>query len=44
MGAAERAELLRLRSRVSELEKDNQFLAKASAYFAVKQQNPRGSN
>jgi len=43
LDAAERAELLRLRSRVSELEKDNQFLAKASAYFASKT-NPRGSN
>ena len=42
--AAERAELLRLRSRVSELEKDNQFLAKASAYFAAMQKNSRGSN
>jgi len=31
LGAAERAGLLRLRSRVSELEKDNQFLVKASA-------------
>ncbi len=31
--AAERAELLRLRRQVSELEKDNQFLAKASAYL-----------
>lgn len=44
LGAAERAELLRLRSRVSELEKDNQFLAKASAYFAALQKNSRGSN
>ena len=44
LGAAERAELLRLRSRVSELEKDNQFLAKASAYFAVMQKNSRGSS
>jgi transposase len=42
--AAERAELLRLRHRVSELEKDNQFLAKASAYFAAMQKNSRGSN
>ena len=44
LGTAERAELLRLRSRVSELEKDNQFLAKASAYFAAMQKNSRGSN
>lgn len=44
LDAAERAELLRLRRQVSELEKDNQFLAKASAYFASMQKNPRGSN
>jgi transposase len=31
---AERAELLRLRRQVAELEKDNAFLGKASAYFA----------
>ena len=30
--AAERAELLRLRRQVTELEKDNAFLVKASAY------------
>jgi transposase len=41
--AAERAELLRLRRQVSELEKDNAFLVKASAYFAAMQKNPRGS-
>ena len=40
---AERAELLRLRRRVAELEKDNAFLVKASAYFAAMQKNPRGS-
>src|SRR4051794_40370037 len=33
--AAERAELLRLRRQVGELEKDNAFLVKASAYFAA---------
>ena len=44
LGAAERAELLRLRRQVSELEKDNQFLVKASAYFAAMQKNSRGSN
>ncbi len=32
LDAAERAELLRLRRQVSELEKDNAFLSKASAY------------
>src|SRR6266851_4574415 len=32
---AERAELLRLRRHVAELEKDNAFLVKASAYFAA---------
>ena len=32
---AERAELLRLRKQVSELEKDNAFLGKVSAYFAA---------
>ena len=32
---AERAELLRLRRQVAELEKDNSFLVKASAYFAA---------
>jgi transposase-like protein len=41
--AAERAELLRLRRQVAELEKDNAFLVKASAYFAAMQKNPRGS-
>jgi transposase-like protein len=41
--ATERAELLRLRRQVAELEKDNEFLVKASAYFAAMQKNPRGS-
>lgn len=41
---AERAELLRLRRQVAELEKDNAFLVKASAYFAAMQKNPRGSS
>jgi len=40
---AERAELQRLRKQVAELEKDNAFLVKASAYFAAMQKNPRGS-
>lgn len=43
LGTAERAELLRLRRQVAELEKDNSFLVKASAYFAAMQKNPRGS-
>jgi len=41
--AAERAELLRLRRQVAELEKDNAFRVKASAYFGAMQKNPRGS-
>ncbi|MBB5156069.1 transposase [Saccharopolyspora phatthalungensis] len=41
--AAERAELLRLRRQVAELEKDNAFLVKASAYFAAMQKKPNGS-
>lgn len=41
--AAERAELLRLRRQVGELEKDNAFLVKASAYFAAMQKNRNGS-
>ena len=41
--AAERAELLRLRRQVAELEKDNAFLVKASAYCAAMQKNPHGS-
>jgi transposase len=32
--AAERAELARLRRQVVELQRDNEFLGKASAYFA----------
>jgi transposase len=40
---AERAELQRLRKQVAELEKDNQFLVKASAYFAAMQKNRPGS-
>lgn len=39
----ERDELLRLRRQVAELEKDNQFLVKASAYFAAMQKNRSGS-
>ena len=41
--AAERAELLRLRGQVAELEKDKAFLVKASAYFAAMQKNRPGS-
>ena len=43
LDAAERAELIRLRRQVSELEKDNTFLVKASAYFASMQKNRPGS-
>jgi len=43
LDAAERAELLRLRRQVSELEMDNAFLSKASAYFAAMQKNRPGS-
>lgn len=43
LDAAERAELIRLRRQVSELEKDNVFLVKASAYFAAMQKNRPGS-
>jgi hypothetical protein len=32
-----------LRRQVAELEKDNAFLVKASAYFAAMQKNPHGS-
>jgi transposase-like protein len=35
LSALERVELARLRKQVSELEKDNLFLGKAAAYFAV---------
>ena len=41
--SAEWAELLRLRRQVAELEKDNQFLVTASAYFAAMQKNRPGS-
>jgi hypothetical protein len=41
--AAERAELQRLRRQVADLEKDNAFLVKASAYFAAMQKNRPGS-
>ncbi|MCR3749362.1 transposase [Lentzea californiensis] len=41
--AAELAELQRLRRQVAELEKDNAFLVKASAYFAAMQKNRPGS-
>lgn len=44
LDVAERAELARLRRQVGELEKDNQFLVKASAYFAAMQKNRPGSN
>ncbi|WP_410610123.1 hypothetical protein [Amycolatopsis sp. lyj-109] len=37
------SELQRLRRQVAELEKDNQFLVKASAYFAAMQKNRPGS-
>jgi transposase-like protein len=40
---AERAELLRLRRYAAELEKDNAFLVRASAYFAAMQNNAHGS-
>jgi transposase len=43
LGTAEQAELQRLRRQVAELEKDNAFLVKASAYFAAMQKNRPGS-
>ncbi|WP_159840085.1 transposase [Nocardia sp. CY41] len=43
LDSAERAELLRLRRQLSELEKDNAFLVEASAYFAAMQKNRPGS-
>jgi transposase-like protein len=43
LDAGERAELQRLRRQVGELEKDNAFLVKASAYFAAMQKNRPGS-
>ena len=39
--AAERAELIRLRRELSELQKDNAFLGKAAAYFAATQANKK---
>ncbi|APE34870.1 transposase [Nocardia mangyaensis] len=42
--AAERAELLALRKRVAEQDKDIAFLKKASAYFAAMGQNRPGSS
>lgn len=44
LDAVERAELLALRRRVSEQDKDIAFLKKASAYFAAMQANRPGSN
>jgi transposase-like protein len=41
---AERAELMALRKRVTEQDKDIQFLKKASAYFAAMQHNRNGSS
>lgn len=41
LSAVERVELVRLRKRVSELEKDLAFLGKAAAYFAA---NPPKQN
>ncbi|AKK10212.1 transposase [Corynebacterium uterequi] len=38
LDADERAELLRLRKQVAELKLDNEFLGKAAAFFASKQQ------
>ena len=43
LDAGEQAELQRLRRQVTELEKDNAFLVKASAYFAAMQKNRPGS-
>ncbi|MHA4855202.1 transposase [Rhodococcus sp. MSC1_016] len=40
LDTAERAELLRLRRQVGELEKDNAFLVKASAYAATQKNRP----
>jgi transposase len=39
LDTAERAELLRLRRQLAELEKDNAFLVKASAYVCPEQQS-----
>ncbi len=43
LDTAEQAELQRLRRQVAELEKDNAFLVKATAYFAAMQKNRPGS-
>lgn len=43
LDTAGQAELQRLRRQVAELEKDNAFLVKASAYFAAMQKNRPGS-
>ncbi len=44
LSASERAELKALRRRVTEQDKDIQFLKKASAYFAAMQNNRTGSS
>jgi len=41
---SERHELDRLRLEVAHLRRDNEFLGKASAYFAARQQPPNGSS
>ena len=43
LGLDERAELERLRREVQELRMDNEFLGKAAAFFASKQ-NPRNGS
>lgn len=43
LGLDERAELARLRREVQELRMDNEFLGKAAAFFASKQ-NPRSGS
>jgi hypothetical protein len=43
LSPAERAELLALRKRIAEQDKDIAFLKKASAYFAAMQTNRPGS-
>ncbi|WP_075732720.1 transposase [Corynebacterium phocae] len=42
--AESRAEISRLRKQVAELEIDNEFLSKASAFFAAKQHERRNTN
>ncbi|MEZ5312123.1 MAG: hypothetical protein R2735_16330 [Microthrixaceae bacterium] len=42
LDVGERAELKELRRQVDELKKDNEFLGKAAAFFAAKQQPPSG--